>query len=380
MAGLKRLDPEQIARLDRLRHQRARHEVLRSLHRRAKRLNRQVQIDQRRSIAKRLGIQFDADLAREQIVLPSTFSFRDNYSETVRVLAAIRDIALREHRRMMLHLTHLKHVEPAAALALVAEIFRVRHLRSSQAITGNYPMDSTVDRLLDDMGFYKQLNVRKRPDLQKKNDDPSRPIFIRFLTSNKVESVLADGFVSVVEQHILSLNKVARGRLVAAIIEAMNNTLDHAHPTRVLNETMPRRWWLNAWVNVQDRETSVLLYDQGVGIPRTLEPTLYEVVRAAVSGIARLRLSSKPSDGEMIAAATELHRTGTGQGGRGKGFRNMKQFVDVCTDGELRVLSNRGSYSYMRTNETCGNEDTSLGGTLVEWRFRHDGTVELYDE
>lgn len=353
----------------------------RRAHRRAKRLNLIIQVDKRRRDSRSLGIQFDADLAREQIVLPRTFSFRENYSETVGVLGAIRDIALHNHRRILLHLTQLERVEPAAALALVAEIFRVRHLRSTRAVTGTYPDDPVAYQLLADMGFYKQLSMRNRHEPPASGLAPERPLFLRFISSNSVESVIADGFVDVVENHIVPLNGVARGRLVAAIIEAMNNTLDHAHPTRILNETMPRRWWLSAWVNVQDREVSISLYDQGVGIPVTLEPTVYEKIRSAASGIARLTLSAKPSDGEMIAAATELHRTGTGQGGRGKGFRNMKQFVDVCSDGELRVLSNQGFYSYMRDEEAFGNERTSIGGTLVEWRFRqHDGLVELDDE
>src|SRR3546814_15751737 len=90
----------------------------------------------------------------------------------------------------------------------------------------------------------------------------------------------------------------------------------------------------------------------------------------ALANISKLKLSTQPSDGEMILAATEYHRSGTGGKGRGRGFADMKRFVDICTDGELRVLSNRGSYHYLSGAEAHGNAETSLGGTLLEWRFQ----------
>jgi hypothetical protein len=104
-------------------------------------------------------------------------------------------------------------------------------------------------------------------------------------------------------------------------------------------------------------------------------------VRATLKEIINLNaISAQPSDGEMILAATELYRTSTGQSGRGQGFRNMKRFVDVCTDGELRVLSNRGRYVYMKDTENHDDASLSIGGTVVEWRFRHDGSVEMKDD
>jgi hypothetical protein len=81
----------------------------------------------------------------------------------------------------------------------------------------------------------------------------------------------------------------------------------------------------------------------------------------------------------MIAAATELYRTSTGQSGRGRGFRDMKRFIDECDDGELRVLSNRGSYRYMKDGEQIDDQEFSIGGTLIEWRVRHGQAVEFED-
>jgi len=54
--------------------------------------------------------------------------------------------------------------------------------------------------------------------------------------------------------------------------------------------------------------------------------------------------------------------------------------VDVCSDGELTVLSNRGRYTYIAGTDTYADESLSIGGTVIEWRFRHDGSVDMEDE
>jgi hypothetical protein len=349
--------------------------------RKAKRLRRQEAIATRRAVAARNNLIFDPVLEREQIVLPSAFSLHDNYEETVAVLTSMRELALQRNRAVMLHFGPLEFVDAAAALTLVAEIHRIRNLRSAASVTGTYPRKRVVYELLRDMGFYGLLNIAERSDVPEAHPDPARPAFLRFMTGNKVDAKMVDHFVQVLEKCLFSMNEVARGRLVAAIIEAMNNTLDHAHPIRIAGETMPHRWWMSSWVNVIEKEVTVMLFDQGVGIPNTLEPTAYERIRAALRDVVGLRsISAQPSDGELILAATEFHRTGTGEGGRGRGFRNMKQFIDVCPDGELRVLSNRGRYRYVSGAESYADASTSLGGTVVEWRFRPDGSVELADD
>lgn len=378
---MKKLTFEQRERLLRTAARRASREKIRKIKRKAKRLRREIALNDRRGFAMLHGVPLDTDLARTQIVMPEVFSLKDNYHETVKLVDLMRESVLMERRPVMLHLTALKTIDPPAALMLVAEIFRIRNLTSRAAVTGTYPKSRAIYDFLAEMGFFQLLNVREAFGPPKDTGDPSRDLYLKFITGNRVVSETVDAFVSVVEKRLIPLNTVARGKLVGAIIEAMNNTLDHAHPEPNEGQTMTRRWWLSARVNVVNREVTIMIFDQGVGIPNTLDTTLYDRIRAALSGIKRFDgLTASPTDGEKILAATELHRTGTGQSGRGKGFRNMKQFVDTCADGELQVLSNRGRYSYMAGTEEYANEARSIGGTLIEWRFRQDGSVEMYDE
>lgn len=367
------------SRADILRRRLQRKQYRRKIRQIERRARRKVALDVRRAYALKNMIPFDPKLERAQIILPRSLSLSTNYAETMLAVAKMRWHALSERRSIMLHLTTLEVVEPAAALVLVAEIDRIRHLRGRESVTGTYPNDPQIHELLCDMGFYSLLKVAELGERPKGGADPHKPIFLRFISDKRVPAQQVDQFVSIIEKSIVALNDLARERLVAAIIEAMANTLDHAHPDPVRMETMRDRWWMSSRVSLTDNEVTIVLFDQGVGIPNTLEATAYESIRAALANISKLRLSMQPSDGEMILAATEYHRSGTGSSGRGRGFADMKRFVDICTDGELRVLSNCGSYHYVAGREDYADADVSLGGTLIEWRFRHGGVVEMSD-
>lgn len=337
----------------------------------------------RREFARRNRVPYVDDLNVRQIVLPDRLCFKTNFSDTATCLDQIRRNCLIDNVPVMLHFEHVAHLDPAAALVLVAEIYRCRNLRTYAGgwiVNGTYPRNPAIYKLMRDMGFFNLLNIRDdRPEEPRLDEDGSA--YLGFITDSTVDGAMVDQFVTVIENHILKMNPVARGKLVGAIKEAMSNTLDHAHLLKTDYQSMPNRWWLSSRVNVKEHEVVIMLFDQGVGIPRTLEPTTYEAVLATLVNLSTLRgVSKQPSDGEMIKAATELHRTGTGQSGRGKGFRNMKQFVDSCPDGELRVLSNRGVYHYMSGTEQVEDQALSVGGTVIEWRFRSEETVVMHDE
>src|SRR3546814_1268000 len=122
---------------------------------------------------------------------------------------------------------------------------RLRHLRGQNSVTGTYPNHSTIYELLCDMGFYSLLKIAEMGERPRMGPDPDRPVCLRFVSDNRVPAPEVDRFVGIVEKHIVALNELARERLVAAIIEAMANTLDHAHPNPTQLGTMRKRWWLS---------------------------------------------------------------------------------------------------------------------------------------
>src|SRR3546814_10190813 len=71
---------------------------------------------------------------------------------------------------------------------------------------------------------------------------------------------------------------------------------DLAHPNPTQLGTMRNRWWMSSRVNLADNEVTIVLFDQEVGIPNTLDPTAYESIRAALANISKLKLSTQPSE------------------------------------------------------------------------------------
>jgi anti-sigma regulatory factor (Ser/Thr protein kinase) len=318
---------------------------------------------------------------RRPIILPVNLSFWENYNETARVIDDIRQYGLRLNLPLEVRFDRVRQLDPSATLALAAEIYRCQKLRvyrGGRFVSGNYPHDATVHAQLRDMGFFKLLQLSDHAGHLPAELRGARPVFLSFITDTKVIGVLVDQFVGIIEKHVCALNAAARGKLVGAIKEAMSNVHDHAYKSQTDVQSMQHRWFMSSRVDVERHEVMIVLYDQGNGISNTLDADLIERIRATLTGHSDALLHA--SDGYMIKLATELWRTGTGQSGRGRGFRNMKGFVDNSEDGELRVLSNRGYYTYVRDSEKFGDNEVSAGGTMIEWRFRSEGPLELNDD
>jgi hypothetical protein len=361
-------------------HTKERYENLRRLHR----PNRKKQVERRRKIHQQMlfaqGL-IVGDLNRRPIILPETFSFWENYQETAAVLEAIREHGMTKRTPLIIRFDRVKHLDPSATLALAAEIFRCRKLRVYRGgtfVTGNYPDDPVIHSQLSEMGFFRLLDVSDIPINPIPNNNSPHPMFLKFITDTRVDGAIVDMFVSIIERRIVALNAVARGRLVGAIKEAMGNVSDHAYRNTTSYQSMKKRWYMSSRVDTEKHEVMIMLYDQGSGIPSTLDADLIERITAALSGNMDRNLHA--SDGYIIKLATEIWRTGTGQSGRGRGFRDMKRFIDLCPEGELRVLSNRGRYTYVGGNENFDDLALSSGGTMIEWRFQSEAPLEMTDD
>ncbi len=119
------------------------------------------------------------------------------------------------------------------------------------------------------------------------------------------------------------------------------------------------------------RSTTAVVYDQGVTIPVTLPRwEHYSNWRHRIGrklGIVPAASDTK-SDGEAIAAAVEESLTSSGEAHRGTGLAQMRDFVDQCQDGRLRIMSRCGEVVFRPGKEPeVKTYDVSVGGTLIEW-------------
>lgn len=331
----------------------------------------------------RLVLQYQRSLPPEiprrnriALIVPNRLSLRDNYNETVAFINELRTHALKEYRPVDMFFERVEHLEPAALTVLTAEIHRCRNLRrisGRPAVSGYYPRDPAIYRQLQEIGFFRLLDIEDKPpeELRKATDVDRR--VLPFLTDATVTSERSAKFVDLLTEVIadaVPMDNQSQRYLQGAIIEAMKNSAEHAYKLRPHYQALGHRWWLTGVFDKVANEVSIILFDQGVGIPATLEPDLLDIIES----LTRAQ-GLHPRDSLMIEVATRPGQTSTGQSGRGQGFKTMRKFVDACDDGDLIVYSNHGNYLYARSGTERGDRSLSLGGTLIQWRFRHSGPV-----
>jgi len=372
---MRRQSPNKKAKYIRLVAKRERRRLRRLRSRQARQAEAAAQISANLHVIAAHDLHPPSQRERVPIILPEVLSLRRNFAETVTAVDTLRKSVLIDGRPATLYFDEVRSIGPGATLMLTGEIYRCRYLRAWRQgfmVNGNYPSAPDVFFQLREMGFYGLIGVDDMAEiLPDDRDRTGRPYFIPFRTNRGVDGEFASKFCDMVVAGAFDMGKRAKRRMVGALKEAMANTDEHAYLDPTGLPVMKRRWWLSGYVEPQAHEMMIMLLDQGIGIPASLGITRFQRI-AAVLGLA-----ATPTDGNIIAAATELHRSSTGAPGRGKGFRDMKSFIDECDDGELRVLSDRGTFRYMKDGQMVSDEASSIGGTLIEWRVRHGETVEV---
>lgn len=312
---------------------------------------------------------------RIPLMVPKQLSLKENYQETVALVHAVRSYALDSFLPVDLYFDEVEQVEPAALIVLAAEIHRCRNLRRSGGrplVHGTYPRDPVVCAQLNRMGFFKLLRLADDEKPEAQSADP-HVVMLPFLTDLEIKTGRLETFIealTTIMTDVVTMDARSQRYLYGAIIEAMKNAGEHGYKVKPPHQPMGHRWWLSAGLDVRHKEVSILLFDQGAGIPATLEPDLWKVAESIWKGEG-----VQPPDSLLIEMATRRGETSTNQAGRGQGFKTMRKFVDACDDGDLLVYSNFGLYEYKRASTSRTDAAASLGGTLIQWRFRHSAPL-----
>ncbi len=182
----------------------------------------------------------------------------------------------------------------------------------------------------------------------------------------------------------------AKHALAGGLTEAITNTSMHAYPSdddkwpdelRGMLKTEHKywnssssRWWMFA--GVKDSRLSVVVYDAGIGIPRSIRHTrkdrkgwFQELVKAEKSLVSKvLRAEQIPKlDSYLIDLAMNQKKSRSNKKNRGKGMTDLKAFIDITDNGHLVVLSGSGAYYYSSSKEVSHTYKSSMRGTLITW-------------
>lgn len=303
------------------------------------------------------------------INVPENLSLSFKKRESVCEFLEQVDSAIRSGIKIRLIFEDTKKISLDALTYLLAKIQKLRWYYGEDSITGTYPKENTVEKLLTDSGFFKILGVKSRKKYRKSS--------IRYV-KYRSDTLLLGHHIQALKNDLIGddfqLLKIIALKIVRAIKEAMSNVSHHAYHNKSLrSKKMRGRWWLTGHPNVNKNSLTLSFYDCGVGIPKTLVRQYgKEYVRKALNVLNFV----EPDDSQMIEAAVQLGRSGTQQQNRGKGLQDMHELIRKAGGGSLTIHSRFGSYRYEADKTTIQNFSNFLEGTLITWELPLDGIVQ----
>ena len=303
------------------------------------------------------------------IRLPPRLSLETHYVEVMQCVEEIRELGLRQKQQIFIDFSGVQEVGPCGALLIASELDRWRRLHQFRHRVFPKTWNQNVLRLMGEMGLFEMLGVINPP--KRSNTNINKDVtFFRFRTGAYTTGSDVAKFADEIQNCAGSLPK--RKTMYRGITEAMANVANHAYPSdHDYNlPIFPGRWWMGGSYDSATRKLTVIVYDQGVGIPHTL-PRNYpmEILRGLLD-----RFGLIDDDASRIKISMDLGRTQTGEKYRGKGlFRDIRPYTESINHGRLRILSNRGEYVYSPHDSIDTNKEKlfthsqSIGGTLILW-------------
>lgn len=303
---------------------------------------------------------------RVRILCPENLSLEHNFDKVTELLSTIRDQSYWSKKKLYIDFRPIRQVTPSGALVLAAELDRVNHLKVGRPLKqiDAVRWDPNVRRLLKEMGFFELLRTSSPTDEPIASDDR----YIQFRSGERVDGEVVDEMRRFdLDPHVI----VPNNRLLfSAITEAMTNVRQHAYGDHRSYSPAPRFWWLSASFNTKKQEITVMIYDQGSGIPKTLTKNWGESLRQLIpAGLV-------DDHARLIEAAHGLSRSSTGERHRGRGFeRDIRHYIANLDEGHgmYRIISGKGEYTAEsgpggRTNKRSFRG--YLKGTFIQWRIQ----------
>jgi hypothetical protein len=330
---------------------------------------------------------------RVRFRMPEHLCFDTNAAETLEVLSDLRNTLGRMSRGTRMSRKRSKHrdarprwgnphrdfellksITPAAALVLAAiyELMRIRAGYVSPLTNlGNW--DENVANSLLQIGFFDIVGYDASA---LKHDEDANFRLLQMRSGTTADGGAVGGLIADLKglyPHPIEATEEGMVSLYGAMVEAVGNVVGHAYPPEMCQspDDETNRWWMTGAVDRKARWMTAVVYDQGVTIPVSLPKwaRFAGFKRRLMAQVGLIPAVSDTSrDGEAICAAVEEAASSTGQAHRGNGLAQMRDFVNQCADGHLRIISRCGEVIFRpREKPIVRAYPVSIGGTLVEW-------------
>lgn len=334
------------------------------------RINEQVHL-RRANLAAVSGVRRPSRVRSSVVIVPNLL-IAEKAEQRQQILSVIHQI---EHRlrsgthRVKLDFSLVKKIFPGGMLLLLATLSQLADMYAGR-ISARCPPNSLAAQLLNHFGLAKKLKVNLRL---------SRPTHDSVLAWSFLTGTQAAG-----EQVTALLNRYREGTnaaipegLFAVLTEGLTNVRQHAYKDLAEVPESWRKWWLFARYEEPksglDGSLYIAIYDIGAGIPATMRNKLQknEIVVDLLDKSGKLLSLSDGVmlDKKLMFEAVEHRRSQTGEGHRGNGLPEMKDFAASNQGGRLHIISGRVQYSIVRGNaegQVQGHKD-EMPGTLLLW-------------
>lgn len=294
------------------------------------------------------------------LVAPQHFNLSQNAEEVLNFLCVLRNVASLGSS-LYVDFTTIETLSPMCALLLTSEIDRWRlYGKKRLRVVDRDNWSPAVKSLLYQMGFNELINPE---DTFYASSDSSAVRYLKLQSGTHGDGEMAEKLSENIAKMAGDIEN--SNLLYEGLTEAMINSKKWAYSDTI--EDYRKRWWITASYNQSTGTCTVMIYDHGVGISQTIPRSgLIEHYK----NILQYWGVSEPNDAYWIKAAMTVGRTSSGLKNRGKGLKDIQQFVLNSKTGLLRVLSGRGEYRI----DHNGKDDTilhknSLNGTLIAWQI-----------
>lgn len=296
---------------------------------------------------------------RPTLTAPKVFNLSQNAQEVLDFLRLMRQLA-RVDTRLFIDFTKIETLSPMCALLLTSEIDRWRQFgRKRLRVIDRDKWSPTIKFLLSQMGFNELINPSDTFYLQ---TDLSPIRYLRLKSGTYGDAEVAEHLA---ENICRMAGDIQNGHLLhEGLTEAMINSKKWAYKDSVPDSQ--RRWWLTGSFNTETQDVIIMIYDHGVGIPQTVPVNgLQEIYKDFLESLGIKEID----DAYWLKAAMTVGRTASGLPNRGKGLRDIQEFILASKRGTLRVLSGKGEYTINQSGyEETKLHHTPLNGTLIAWQ------------
>ena len=269
---------------------------------------------------------------------------------------------------LVVDLKPIQVLAPDAALVFAAELDRWRHVKGIQLRPWKQKKwNQQIRRLLSEMGLFELLQLKGKPRVI----DRGAIRFIQFISGNKSDGQLAAKLILKIKEVFPRSDPGYTDQLYDGLSEAMTNVIQHAYPQDGYfpYEIINNQFWLSGSFDYKINRATVMVYDQGVGIPATL-PQWGKYAKV----IDLLNLLKKDKrDANLIEAALEVGTSRMKEEHRGTGLPELIQFSEKVK-GELRIISGSGEVVHKASikKKSTKTHVQPLFGTFIEWTFDWD--------